>query len=563
VFYGVIDGFQDSYTLDGHALQVMNCVDISSLLSTSTVPSMSNITTIQTSGTRFYQMLSGVAWHPSQMTWDAGAFGQQGIQANGRTVRDELGLMADSEGSYFWGDRDGRLFYRGRDFAPSQWTEVQAEILARDDPVPTYYDDVHFIFPGLSQNHMFTASTAALNITGDMTILVRLAVDQYALPGNQTIVGKYGTAGFTYLLTKTAGTKRFTCYVANTNAASTADIPMSDGQMFWLRCTYVRATGLVQFHYAPDSEKEPTAWTQLGANVTVPTTGNATGTTPVAIGSQSNATSPFGGRISRVILRSGTTTVLDSSEHDAHGRPGATSFVASTGQTITVQQAGWVIIKDASYTDTNLPELDDIPTAAGAPVVCARELQTAWSRDRVINEVSIANQGGNAMTVLDIESQKKYGPRTYQRMDFLNDNAHPEYISQRITDIMSGYADAVLRVNSVSFVPRGKEIIQWALRSWLNDLVRVRYEHPEQGWGYAAVVHIQGIQLSAGPAEWSMTLTLDDAESFVYYVRGSEVSGWDIGDWDVDIWDGAGDPTTPAFWDAGYMWSNENSKWGN
>jgi hypothetical protein len=188
-------------------------------------------------------------------------------------------------------------------------------------------------------------------------------------------------------------------------------------------------------------------------------------------------------------------------------------------------------------------------------------MSTTWSRDRVINDISLANQGGSATKAVSTESQKKYGPRTYQRMDLINDNAHPEYLTTRIDDLMSGYTEAVLRLNKVSFRPDSTSW-KWALRLWMNDLVRVRYEHPELHWGFSVVAHVQGIEHAADVNNWTTSIALDDYENFTYFEFVDVNSGWDLGLWDDDIWDGAGSPNTHAYWDAKYNWSNENSTWG-
>ena len=111
-----------------------------------------------------------------------------------------------------------------------------------------------------------------------------------------------------------------------------------------------------------------------------------------------------------------------------------------------------------SYFDETkpLPIIDDILTLVGAPKVCPFELITDWSRERVVNILSLANQGGVAALYEDDASQKKYGPYTHQRHDFVNSNAHPEYLDTRAVDFMDGYAEAVLRVNSVAFRPKDK-----------------------------------------------------------------------------------------------------------
>jgi hypothetical protein len=269
------------------------------------------------------------------------------------------------------------------------------------------------------------------------------------------------------------------------------------------------------------------------------------------------------GRVLRTIIRDGTGTLFDMRADDAMGKEGQSSFVATSGQTVTVVQVPpHKVIQDDTWI-YSLPVVDDIPTVNNAPIICTNALDTTWSRDRVINELSLANQGGSAITVIDADSQKKYGPRTYSRMDFLNDNSHPEYLTLRADDLMQGNTEASIRVNSISFNPSiNSDDWAWVLTAFMNDLVRVRYTNRLEGWGFAAVAHIQGIEHTIDTKKWAVRLALDDYESFVFYTFADIESGWDIGLWDEDIWDGAGNPNTPAYWNAGYVWSNQNSKWG-
>ena len=570
VYYGIIDGFTDSYTLDGHALQVMNCVDISSLLSNMTVPSMSDPSIIVYSGTRWKQVLNGVGWHPDQTIYDTGIFGQQGIVNNGRTVRDELGLGADSEGSYFFADRSGNLVYRARDW--TTWepngNTVQAELLAEPEGEPSISHAVEFIYPRVAGNYMSTPNQAALNPLNDLTITARISVANWA-QGGRIVAKQSSTAGAssTFWLTQNgnATTHSFAIWVGQGATNSPNTIPFGNNQPFWLKVTYVKSTGLVTFYYAQDSASEPPAgsFTAAGAGYPAGSLGQVASTGPLTIASDFAGNTPFGGRIAAVKVQGdGGALLFDMSEANAATTPGALAFTASSGHAMTVHQTGAnVIIQDAATIEL-LPPVDGIPTSASAPLVCTNELTTSWSRDRVVNEVSLANQGGSARSAIDNDSQQKYGPRTYQRMDLINDNAHPEYIDTRMNDLLDGYTEAVLRVNTIRFRPMGTPAVQWALRAFLNDLVRVRYTNSREHWGYAVVSHIQGIEHSFSLTEWSVSLMLDDPESFTYFVEGGVTSGWDTGLWDEDIWDGAGDPSTPAYWNAGYSWSDPDSKWG-
>lgn len=182
----------------------------------------------------------------------------------------------------------------------------------------------------------------------------------------------------------------------------------------------------------------------------------------------------------------------------------------------------------------NLPQVDPIPTDPLAPTVCVNELATDWSLARVINTVSLANEGGEVRDYVDSDSVLKYGPQTYQRHDFiLLDSDH---LDTRAQDIMGGYSKAVLRVNSTSFAPGMSDAWEFTLGVFLNWLVRVWFTHPIHAWGYAVCSHIQSIEHRITPTDWLTTVTVDQPSSYSETIWASGV-GWDEGVWDVNLWD--------------------------
>lgn len=205
-----------------------------------------------------------------------------------------------------------------------------------------------------------------------------------------------------------------------------------------------------------------------------------------------------------------------------------------------------------------MPLVDNVPTKSTAPIICTTELATDWSLDRVINEVSLANAGGTAQVFVDEESMKQYGPQTYQRHDFVLWSDY--YLQFRAADIMTGYAEPVLRVNSVGFAPGMSGAWEWTLSVFLNWLVRVWYSHPTEFWGYAICVHVQSVEHRITPTDWETTMSVDVPTSFVE-LEWSSINGWDGGLWDEALWD-QGDETAGALWTSGYTWSNPTSKWG-
>ena len=207
-----------------------------------------------------------------------------------------------------------------------------------------------------------------------------------------------------------------------------------------------------------------------------------------------------------------------------------------------------------------MPIVDDVPTQEDAPLICVRELITDWSLARVINWVSLANAGGTAKTYVDEESLQAYGPHTYSRHDFVLTSS--SFLDTRAADIMTGYSEPVLRVNSIAYAPGMSGAWEFTFKLFLNWLVRIWYSHPTNYWGYAVCVHVQSIEHRITPTDWLTALTVDLPESFVE-IQWAIGYGWDEGLWDENLWDqdtmtiaGIWNEPTTTLWDAGDIWGN-------
>lgn len=561
-YYGLIDSLNGGYSLDGHVITTLSCVDVSSLLSNINVPTYGSEATTYVSGGRFKALLNASGWIPSMYSVDAGTFVQQHILATARTIRDELGLIADSEGCLFYTDRSGILTYRDRSSLDNitLWNTVQAELLAQC-PDPIYMQEVKYVFPGVTGNAMSAEYRPEYSLT-DMDIYVRLQFTTMA-GAEQRIAGQAGI----WSLQKQSGSKNIVLYTT-AYMTSSLPLPFNDGDIFWLRVAYTDSTRTTIFSTCPDqgSDEIPGAnyFTQLGTARTV-TNPLATGQQPMRIGASSADNSlPFNGRLYRLTIKKSPTnytTVFEIYPALTPGTVGQSLLRLPNGSVVTVYQTGsYIIVQSDPDTEwTRLIEVDGIPTDPNAAIVLLRDLAMDWSRDRVLNELQLANAGGTSTQWEDFSSQQKYGPRTYQRLDFVNDDTHPEYLQTRANDLMTGWTEAMLRVNSVAFNPTA-DIFKWAMTVFLNDLVRIRYQHPNQGWGYAVVSHVQGITQELTVRSWSMTLNVDQPESFVSWDSPPGEQGWDIDSWDIDIWDGVS--LEGAYWSSGQVWTDPDSKWG-
>ena len=189
--------------------------------------------------------------------------------------------------------------------------------------------------------------------------------------------------------------------------------------------------------------------------------------------------------------------------------------------------------------ESDQPYFDGTPTQPNAPTLCLNALQTDWGMSRVVNYVELANAGGTVYKYNNALSQKKYGPRTYSRHDFVLELIGEGKLATRANDIMNGYDKPKLRLNTVTFRP-GADGNEWtyALRVFLNWLVRVWYQNARTGWGWLIVTHVQSIEHRVTATDWECTMSVDQPTHYE-----------DAPMQNVFAWD---DPR--AKWDANGVW---------
>lgn len=209
-----------------------------------------------------------------------------------------------------------------------------------NDPTGLTHDGDHYIrVPGTADNNFSVPDEAALDIVGDLEIVLRLSAFDWT-PASTSLVLTKGTAYS--VSTLASGDLRLNHSGANYD--STVVVPFTDADWQWIKITRRQSDGRIQFLYAADQSIEPSSWTQLGADVTGATSDLSTNSTALSCGGV-GATLPFGGEYKRVIVRDGIdgTTVLDvnpANDIDTTSDPdaGQSSFTATTGQTVTVNR---------------------------------------------------------------------------------------------------------------------------------------------------------------------------------------------------------------------------------
>lgn len=400
--------------------------------------------------------------------------------------------------------------------------------------------------PGLVGNYLSVPDRPALDITGDLEVVMRVSIDVLLTAGiNRTLMAKASEAttrswqfvlnssgGLTLLIWNAAGTSSF---VNSTVALSSAGY--SNGQWVWLKATFRASDSRVQFFHAPGTyATEPTAWTQLGTNGTLTgITDIRSGASFVEIGTRlAGTTEPLAMKVGRAIIRNGIAGTMVLNLHSSMiPSDTVTSFNVQGGPgeivTVTVNQtAGQKLLNplpaellwrfDAneypgtglSYVDPRgrtwtlttaaaiVPKVVPVPAVPDMPNVvdvCPKELVSSWNTKRIINQVKLANADGTQFSYGNEESQEQYGTRTHQRLDLVGPvptgtQAYDDpYFTNNLTWIaerlLTQFQQAQEEVSSVVLDARQQgspTTWPWMLSAFLNWLVSVAYHFPAPPW---------------------------------------------------------------------------------
>ncbi|MFZ9922746.1 MAG: hypothetical protein ACO3E4_07535, partial [Candidatus Nanopelagicaceae bacterium] len=130
----------------------------------------------------------------------------------------------------------------------------------------------YLYLPGINGNYASTPDAAALDITGDIDIRAKIALDDWTPSADQRIISKWQASNLSYRLTvRTTGGLQlnWTSDNSTTNTInSTANVAVADGGTLWIRATLDVDNGAsgndVKFYTSDDGS----SWTQLGTTVT-------------------------------------------------------------------------------------------------------------------------------------------------------------------------------------------------------------------------------------------------------------------------------------------------------
>lgn len=196
--------------------------------------------------------------------------------------------------------------------------------------------------PGVNGNYASVPDSNSLDITGDLEIVMRVAIANWSPASTQILLAKYHNTNKSYRIDIYGN--RFNFYFSNDGttdiSATSAPHPFSPGNIAWVKITLDANDGsgnrVVNFYCAYDQPTEPTTWLSLGSIVTAGVASIYSGNNPVEIGSGYGGAVNSCGVFYRAIIRNGIggSKVLDVDFTNVANF--ATSFICDTGQTVTI-----------------------------------------------------------------------------------------------------------------------------------------------------------------------------------------------------------------------------------
>ena len=229
-------------------------------------------------------------------------------------------------------------------FGTDDYMEVNNRYMAHSTS-----DENYVYLSGANNNSMSVADNPPLDVTGDIDIQIKVAMDDWTPTGGSYLLSKVisGSGNYSYAMQLTATGFLVLAWSSNgttfINKQSTASVTATDGSTLWVRSTLDVDNGAsgndVKFYTSTDG----ITWTQLGSTVTTAgVTSIYSGTSIVEIGAF-NGGSAAKGKFYRAIIKNGIdgTTVLDANAA-VITLPSQTTFTdsSSNAYTVTINKSG-------------------------------------------------------------------------------------------------------------------------------------------------------------------------------------------------------------------------------
>ena len=284
----------------------------------------------------------------------------------------------------------------------------------------------YLYLPGVASNYASTPDSAALDITGDIDLQVKVALDDWTPAANSALLYKWDNAGSSaaYGLRVNATTGRLILLWTENgstvkSATSTVSPTVTDGATLWVRATLDVDNGASGNDVIFYTSTNGTIWTQLGTTVTqAGTTSIYSGTSQVEIGGFAGGLSPSKGAFYRAIIKNGIdgTVAFDANFETGITTNLPTTFTESSANTATVtinysgtgyRSAGVI---DAGYlypgatntfSNSTIDYLNFGATDSFTILAVARLWGTGSGNPRFIDKATSASNGGYIFYLAD------------------------------------------------------------------------------------------------------------------------------------------------------------------
>ncbi len=164
----------------------------------------------------------------------------------------------------------------------------------RTAATPLVQEADHVDLPGVIGNYLWTADTAALSITGDIDVRVKVNLTDYTPVTSQVLVAKWASQrSFVFWLQATSGVIRVDLSPDGTNSSAVSETTaFIDSTTYWMRFTWDQGTGDVKFWQADGILTNPSGadWVQIGATGNIAIASIFDSTTSVEVGTSTNGT---------------------------------------------------------------------------------------------------------------------------------------------------------------------------------------------------------------------------------------------------------------------------------
>lgn len=218
---------------------------------------------------------------------------------------------------------------------------------ANDPLLLTHTGENYVYISDVAGNFLSVPDAANLDITGDLELVCRVGLSDWTPAGFMSLLGKSFTAYELYVSNGSSGSLILGVQVAAVQKTFVIVAPpFTDGVIYWLKVTFDADNGsggaTAKFYYAADQVIEPTVWTQTGGDqIQAGVMAIDTNALVASFGARPDGTLPSDGKFLRGIIRNsiGGTTVLDVNCATNFTNSNATSFTATSGQTVTVNRS--------------------------------------------------------------------------------------------------------------------------------------------------------------------------------------------------------------------------------